>query len=418
MTTFKKQIFSVIATGAVLLSSVSPVFADTTIQIVGNGVNTDNTANVSTTHNVTVQQSNQASITNNVTQNADSGKNSANENTGGDVSIDTGEAKADSTVSNTVNSNVANVNCACENSGKTDVLIKKNGDSSDNTVNLHQNSEDGTNIVQQNAAEVTNNVEQKADSGKNNANENTGGTVSIDTGAASAKSNVSTTANANVANVGGSAGEGAGSLSAVIFDNGVSSDNDINLSSSNDVKIWQANEAEVANNVDATAKSGHNNANENTGGDVSIETGKAKAWVGVDNSVNFNSANVGCECVTSDVTAAIDKNGDSSDNNINASLGGDISVFQGGENLGNDAVLANNVDANGKSGKNNANENTGPAFGADPVEVMTGEASSSTNVSNSGNENLYGTPFELPGGNGVNFSFNFQALFNFFGVSM
>lgn len=415
MTNFKKQLFSVIASGAVLLYAASPVFADTTIQIVGNGVSTDNNANVTTTHNVAVQQSNNATITNNVTANADSGKNTASENTGGDTNIDTGKATTTTNVSNTVNSNMANVDCGCNN-GDTSVLIKKNGDSSDNSVTLHQNSEDGTTLVQNNNADVTNNVDAKANTGKNVANENTGGAVSIETGAAKSTVNVDTTANANVANVGSAGGKG-GSLSAVIFGNGVSSDNEINLSTSNDVKVWQANNADVTNNVDAKATSGKNNADENTGGDVSIDTGSAWAGATVDNTVNFNAANVGCDCL-SDVTAAADNNGDHSDNNISATLGGDTAIYQGGNDNGNNADLTNNVDANGKSGKNNANENTGPAFGVDPVTVETGDSSSATTVSNTGNQNLYGTPFNFPGGDNVNFSFNFAQVLGFFGVQM
>ena len=66
MTNFKRQIFSVLAAGSMLVSSSVPAFASTTIELSGNGSNSYNTANVTTSSNTTVTQSNVASINNNV----------------------------------------------------------------------------------------------------------------------------------------------------------------------------------------------------------------------------------------------------------------------------------------------------------------------------------------------------------------
>ena len=66
MTNFKKQIFSVVAAGSLLVSVATPVLADTTIQISGNGAGSDNYTKVEQTNTNTVSQNNTANVTNNV----------------------------------------------------------------------------------------------------------------------------------------------------------------------------------------------------------------------------------------------------------------------------------------------------------------------------------------------------------------
>src|SRR3989344_4430799 len=132
----KRKIGVAIATGALLLNAFAPLaIADTTIQISGNGSDSNNTANVNVTQNTTVVQNNTADVTNNVDVDADTGDNDAEDNTGGDVSIDTGDADVTVNVSNTLNSTQANVDC-CQN-GDTEVLIQGNGTHSDNDANLN-----------------------------------------------------------------------------------------------------------------------------------------------------------------------------------------------------------------------------------------------------------------------------------------
>jgi hypothetical protein len=94
-----------------------------------------------------------------------------------------------------------------------EVLISGNGSNSDNTVDLKMGQL--TEVFQENEADVTNLVWADSDTGGNNAEDNTGGSVSIDTGNASTTVGLSTSANANSASVGG--GSGTGSLSAMIW---------------------------------------------------------------------------------------------------------------------------------------------------------------------------------------------------------
>lgn len=405
----KRKIAAVVTTGALLFSSfATPAFAATTIEISGNGTYSDNDATVTTTNTTAVVQSNDANISNNVDVDADTGKNDANGNTGGDVSIETGDVDTKVTVSNTVNSNSANVDC-CP-TGDTEVLISGNGSHSDNTVNLDQTSE--TEVFQENNAKIHNDVDVDGNTGKNDANDNTGGDVSVKTGDVDVKVSVSNAGNVNSAQVGD--GSSGGSVSAWITGNGTHSDNDITLDLSNATLLAQSNRAKIYNDVDVDANTGKNDANDNTGGDVMIDTGDVDVKVDVDNMVNFNVADVDCVCLLSDLLAKISGNGSDSDNTIKATLDESLEVFQdncdngqGYEDSGwwhRKCKIDNDVDVDADTGKNDAEDNTGPA-GDDPVEVTTGNADVDVNLDNAGNVNVYGDSgdLELP-----DFDFDFD----------
>lgn len=407
MTNFKKQFVSVIAGSAMLLQVAAPAaFADTNLTISGNGTNSDSDVHVSNTSTNTILQSNTANVVNTVNANVDTGNNSANKNTNGDVKVISGDATVNSTVKNTLNSNVAQAGCNCG-QGDTTVKVDGNGSNSDNTVKLNNNSTNQ--ITQDNNANVVNNVDAKANTGKNEANKNTGGDVTVISGDAHVTSNVTTNANANVAQLGGNGGHGS-DVSAIISGNGTDSDNDIKLTFKDKNNIWQANSANVVNDVDASAKTGSNDANKNTGGDTTVWSGDAGVMAGITNNVNFNSAALDCGCAENDVTAKVTGNGYNSDNYLSAKFDSDNGVYQGGEKYGNDANLINDIKPTAKTGKNDANDNTGPA-GTDPVKVYSGDASAIQSITNSGNSNSFGTPVEMPTGfdfGGLHFNFNFS----------
>ena len=400
MTKLRNKVLAALSAGAMLLSVVSPVLAaETTLEISGNGSDSDSTINLGQSNTTAVVQSNNANVTNDVVANADSGHNDANRNTGGDVTVDTGDAKTDVKVSNSLNSNTASVDCCGAND--TSVLISGNGDKSDNDVNLTESSK--TEVYQDNKAYVKNDIDADANSGKNDANRNTGGSVEVATGDATANVDVSTTANANWAKVGG---DGSSSLVDVrILGNGADSDNTVNLGLGNSTILRQDNSAYVKNYIDADADSGHNDANRNTGGDVLIDTGDATADVEVDNMVNFNWADVDCGCLL-DVLAKIAGNGADSDNDIKAKLNNSLNVFQDNCGKREGCKLDNDVYADADSGENDANRNTGSPAGGDP-SVITGDADTFVDVSNSGNSNAYGADpdFEWPA---FDFNFNFS----------
>jgi len=398
--TFKTRLTTAIATGAVLLNALAPLaLASTDITITGNGSDSNSHVNVTNNSNTNVTQTNSANVSNNVSTESNTGSNHANGNTGGDVTVHTGSTNSTVNLSTAVNSNTANVtNCGC--AGNTTVNVSGNGTGSDNDVNVTHNG--GTTLFQTNNASVTNNVETESNTGKNHTNDNTGGDVTVTTGDANSSVNVSTAANANVANVGGGTGGSGAGFDVRIVGNGSDSDNHVKLNDNPTTLLTQTNSASVDNSVDTDLNTGKNHANDNTGGDVTVSTGDANSTVGVDNMVNFNSASVDCGCV-SDVLAKIAGNGTDSDNGIKASFGGSTTAFQTGA-----ADLSNDLNPTLKTGKNHANDNTGTPEGGDP-SVSTGDANSSSWVSNTGNANVLGNGVTL-GDTDLSLNFDLSAL--------
>ena len=181
-----------------------------------------------------------------------------------------------------------------------------------------------------------------------------------------------------------------------------------------EVEWCQDNYAAVNNRVDADAETGENKANDNTGGEVSIETGDADVTVGVDNSVNFNWADADCGCLLEDVLVKIADNGSDTQNDITAGLGQGLTVFQG--NVAGSG-LENFIDADADTGDNKAKDNTGDP-GSDP-SVETGDATTEVMLENSGNSNVYGgTPdWDFPElGFDFNFSFDLSDLLGWMGL--
>jgi len=387
MNKIQKLVASSVAVAGLLLNTALPVFADVAIEISGNGADSDNDAGVTLTQSTTVTQTNTANISNAVFANADTGGNGAEKNTGGDVTVKTGDASVEVGVKNSANSNMAEVSCCA--SGDMDVLISGNGVDTDNTVGLGVASQ--TNVTQVNTANIGNLVTADAKTGKNEAEKNTGGEVTIKTGDASVKVGIENQANSNTAKVGG--GGGGLSLSARILGNGADSDNDIALKYSRSVSLAQVNTANIANMVFADADTGKNDAEKNTGGDVTIETGDADVEVGIDNMVNFNWADVNCGCLFA-LSAKIAGNGSDSKNTIGATLYDNLAVGQinnwysdGPCALDKDGCGDDLVEAEAKTGGNDAEKNTGDPQGDPSVE--TGDAAILVGIENTGNANVF-----------------------------
>lgn len=402
----KRAITSMIATGALLFSTIAtPVFA-TTLEISGNGSSSENEVKVETNQETTVVQKNDAEIKNEIDSSAKTGGNSANDNTGGSVAISTGDAASAVNLTNTVNLNKANVQGCGTCNGNTDVLISGNGSSSENEVKLENANTNS--VYQDNKADIKNEVDSRAKTGYNDANRNTGGDTTILTGNATAGADVLSKANANIASVGQSSTTNPGTLSARILGNGSNSENEIELGNERSVMIVQDNNAKIKNDVDVSAKTGANEANDNTNGDVLIATGKADAQATIDNLANFNFAEA--DCCLFDVTAKVAGNGSDSENEIKAELGNELSVFQGGkEDNGNKAQLENELDSYAKTGYNDINRNTDPGNGGDPV-IVTGDSSVDDTIRNTGNVNLFGRSdlLSIPTGLGLSLDFHFD----------
>jgi hypothetical protein len=380
-----------IATAALILGSISPfALADTTVEISGNGADSQNEANVGVSQSTGVFQTNDATITNMVSVSTNSGDNKANKNTGGDVSIDTGNASANVSVENTANKNVADVSCGgCPQD--TTVTISDNGSQSKNEANVGVESK--TVVDQDNTAQVKNMVMVDANTGGNKAKKNTNGNVQIETGDASADVTLSNKVNKNVASVGGGDNE---SLTVEISGNGADSKNEANVGLESGVGIFQTNDANILNMVMVGANSGDNKANKNTGGDVSIDTGDAEVDVEISNLANFNAADVDGCCLV-DLSVKIKDNGSQSKNEANVGIGSALAVVQeniykcGGHHGPHGMGTCALVEVQSDTGNNKANKNTGEGEPA----IDTGDAGADVSVSNQANVNVYGS-VDLP----------------------
>jgi hypothetical protein len=265
------------------------------------------------------------------------------------------------------------------------VSISGNGYGSDNEIEIESNSE--TVVKQMNTAVVTNSVSTTSSTGGNKANYNTGGDSFVYTGDADSRVTVTNTLNSNEASVACCGSEG---LDISIDGNGAESDNEVELEEEDskpyvrvnnnaDITVLQDNLARVVNAVEADAKTGYNDTNYNTGGESVIMTGDADSRVGVTTTANSNWAKIGGSMDVSGagMSAYISGNGYNSDNEIEVDLEKSTGVFQ--KNL---ADVVNDIEADAKSGGNDANYNTGGAVG-----IMTGYATSIAGVENQLNFN-------------------------------
>jgi hypothetical protein len=370
------KLTTAVSTAILLTGSVASVaFGTTSVTVTGNGADSNNKADVDVTNSNAISQTNNANITNNVSISSKTGGNKADKNTGGDTSIDTGDANVGSSVSNSANSNVASIACGC--TGDADVKIAGNGADSDNTAKVDLSSENG--VAQENNANVKNNIDVDSKTGDNEADKNTNGDVSVSTGDASADVTVDNMLNQNVLQLGGGNG---GSLDVTISGNGADSDNKANVDVTSSNAISQENNANVMNDVDVDASTGYNEANKNTGGDTSIDTGDSDVTVGVTNKANSNVLDLSdCDC-TVDASVKIADNGADSDNKVNFDTSSELGAAQE-----NNATVKNDNDVDSKSGGNVANENT--MGGSDPA-VETGDAGTDVSVSTDANSNVLG----------------------------
>lgn len=412
-----KKVFSAIATAALLFNSVGAVFAETTsLVITGNGSGSTNTTTVAVQNATQVVQENTANITNSVNADSSTGSNSANRNTSGAVAIDTGNASTGVAVSNTANSNVAHVDGCCETDAS--VEISGNGEGSDNDADLTLGTSTG--LYQINNADIRNTVNADSSSGNNDAGRNTGGDVTITTGNAETAVLVENTANSNFATLGD--GEGAGSVSLRILENGSGSTNDIDLALGHSLELIQDNDASIRNNVDADSETGENDANRNTGGEVMVDTGNASTGVGIDNMANFNFADLDCGCLM-EVLAKVAGNGEETENTIEAELVDARAAFQTNDYSckeyeargfdfmgGRHGRACNDVDADAESGENEVERSTGDHEGDPSIE--TGDADTLVDMSTTANSNVLtdGDELELPE---FDFDFDFGSNWEF-----
>ncbi len=283
----KRKIIGFISLLLGVLMTLAPTVRALEIIVSENGSGSDNTVETQVESTETVNQNNDAEVLNNVETNADTGNNTASDNTGADVSIDTGDIESTVFVENALNSSSAEVGCCPDD---TNLKIDGNGTDSTNEIKLNDTSGSEINISQE--ANVYNNVNGTANTGNNTANDNTGGDVSIETGDIYAGGGI-TNGPINVTDV--EAGGGGSDVNAKISGNGSSSTNNIFASLNNNNNVNLNFLANIRNDVNWDLNTGGNSANGNTGGSTSIITGDIFFDFFIKNGpINFGSVIITC----------------------------------------------------------------------------------------------------------------------------
>jgi len=257
-------------------------------------------------------------------------------------------------------------------SADTNLTITGNGSNSTSTAAV--SSTTTNTVVQANDANISNNVHVDSNTGGNSADNNTGGNVGVQSGNATTDVSVSNAANSNAATLNNC--NCNNDATVTVTGNGTGSDNSVALNNSNSTTLFQTNVANVDNHVDVDAHTGHNSADNNTGGNVTLRSGDANTSVALSTAANANSATFGGNGAGSanhgTVNALISGNGSFSDNAIALDMGNDVLLTQA-----NVADITNDVDVDAHTGGNSADDNTGGN-----VALRSGNANADVTVDN------------------------------------
>lgn len=315
----------------------------------GNGSSSDNNASYDETNNNGTFQNNDATIGSELVLSADSGKNTASRNTGGDSNIDTGDANVSANAITFANNNIAGnvvyavVNIfgdligdilfpesaitSCCGKGSVTAANVGNGSNSDNNANIDLTNNNNT--FQTNDADISNTLVFDAQTGNNESSANTGGDSAITSGNTKVDANVLNVVNSNLiggnmwlvivneagkwigkilgapdgSNFAGSQGtefqvDQNGVITASNNGNGSNSNNDANISQTNNNATVQNNNAAISNLLNLSANTGGNASSDNTGGNSKITTGDANIVANLVNFVNNNISGNGKLFVT------------------------------------------------------------------------------------------------------------------------
>jgi len=281
---------------------VNPMYAAADeITVSGNAQGSTNNVNVSMSQNTQTTQNNNAEINNNIDLNANTGNNTANENSGGGTNVSTGDATSNTEIVNAgINQSYVETGCC---NGGTSVNISGNGSNTNNLVNYSSNG--SNNVTVNNNANISNNVNGKLNTGYNKANYNNGGDVSIITGSIEVNDTIRNKS-INIAEVNAQNGQG-GSIYLAVNDNGADSNNSILLNNENEIEIDVDNSANIVNNSTWDLNTGKNSANGNNGGEVKIATGDIVLNTTIENT-DINTSIVDVDCCDEEKEIPVDGN--------------------------------------------------------------------------------------------------------------
>ena len=228
--------------------------------------------------------------------------------------------------------------------------ISGNSDNSSNNISYQANQ--NTQVEQTNKAEIENNVESEAITGNNEASGNIG-EVEIETGDIIEETVIVNSGNISLAQTECCVEDDLSS--ATIQENGVATDNSIEISDDSSTKVAVVNKLKLKNNVEVSANTGDNWAVDNDG-EVTIQTGQIQILAQILNQ-NLNRADVLVSDPSKSFNYYIKNNGDGSINSIteNNSSESTYSVY-------NNQNLVNEIKNSANTGGNIANKNSGKVF--------------------------------------------------------
>lgn len=301
---------------AATLDSCCQGLGDVKVLNQGNGDSSDNKAKVTSENNTGLFQNNAAVFNNDVNVKSNTGKNDANSNTGGDVTVYTGDALVGTAISNSANENRAMVGRRAGSAGAGDVTIGNSGNGVDSYNKATGVFENTTTALQNNTALISNLVSTETNTGKNNANRNTGGEVMIDTGRSTVVALLDTRANFNAASLDNCGCVGLGDVTVKNVGNGDSAYSTTKLDRSNTTEAFQNNASDILNMGEFYDNTGKNHASSNTGAhgynsDPAIYTGNAVVDVSAETAANENLLNNGSVAMPTAPTTGGNTNGNS-----------------------------------------------------------------------------------------------------------
>jgi len=331
-----------------------------------------------------------------------------------DPQIVTGDSSATAGIVNDGNLNSATLGSG--GTGGATIKNTDNGAGSENTSSASITNNQST--TQTNSANINNNLNVESETGDNTASKNMGDT-SITTGDANVTGTIVNNLNTNAAGVMVSEfnvvddhigdiildfaancvyGCGIGSAQLSNTSNGADSTNSTSYLVDNNSTTFQSNDANVGNNMVLVADTGGNQADKNTGGNVTINTGDANVNANMITLANNNIAGGGLYYGTVNIygdlvgdliipQSLLDQillsntgNGAGSTNTTNYTQNSTALA-----NQTNSAIIDNNLIVDGNTGNNSASKNTGG-----DVSVTTGDVNVDTQIINVANNNYYG----------------------------
>lgn len=258
--------------------------------------------------------------------------------------------------------------------GTTDLTISGNGADSENGIKLMEQT--STVVSQSNQTSISNHVHTSSNTGDNTASGNTGGSVYIETGDATSKTQISNTTGSNTAHVENC--DCDTDVTVKIDGNGKDSENKAKVGVDSMTYLVQENKTKMTNMVHSDADTGNNKANHNTEGDVTIVTGNAKSMVEVENQANSNVGGIGGNGEAgSQVDVMITDNGKDSTNKVGLKVDKLKGLSQH-----NSTRIKNKVGSFAGTGYNKAKSNTGGI-----IDVWTGNSTSKVNLKNTAGSN-------------------------------